>query len=70
VHDELCAETQSFETPQSFAAGRAVEFRFTPPEGARPTKINADRPVYWELEVKLSMPGFDFEDRYLVPLYE
>ena len=70
VHDEVCAETQSFDSPQTFAPGRAVEFRFTLPADARPTKLNADRPVFWELEVKLSMPGLDFEESYLVPLYE
>ena len=36
---------------------------------ALPTKLDADRPVYWELDVKLSRPGFDFEERYLIPLY-
>jgi hypothetical protein len=70
VHDELCAETQSFDVPQTFAHGRAVEFRFALPRGARPTCLNSDRPVFWELEVKMAMPGFDFEERYLVPVYE
>jgi hypothetical protein len=70
VHDELCAETQSFDRPQTFAPGRAVEFRFELPADARPTKLASDRPVFWELEVKLSMPGLDFEEWYLVPVYE
>jgi hypothetical protein len=70
VHEEICAETQSFDRPQSFAPGRAVEFRFEPPPGALPTKLSADRPVFWELEVKLSMPGLDFEEWYLVPVYD
>jgi hypothetical protein len=70
VHDELCAETQSFDRPQAFAPGHAVEFRFELPAGARATKLAADRPVFWEFEVKLSMPGLDFEEWYLVPVYE
>ncbi len=70
VHDELSAEAQSFDTPRTFPPGRPVEFRYELPENARPTKLSADRPVYWELEVKLSMPGLDFEEWYLVPIYE
>jgi hypothetical protein len=70
VHEEICAETQSFDRPQSFAPGRAVEFRFEPPPGALPSRLSADRPVFWELEVKLSMPGLDFEEWYLVPVYD
>jgi hypothetical protein len=69
VHDELCAEVQSFDSPQMFASGRPVDLRFTPPPDALPTKLAADRPVFWELEVKLSRPGLDFEERYLIPVY-
>jgi hypothetical protein len=69
VHDELCAETQSFDKAQTFVPGRRVEFRFEPPEGAQPTHLSADRPVYWEFEVVLSMPGPDFVERYLIPVY-
>jgi hypothetical protein len=69
VHDELCAETQSFETPRDFPAGRPVELRYTIPANARATNLSSKRPVYWELEVKLSMAGLDFEEWYLVPVY-
>lgn len=69
VHDELCAETQSFDAPHDFPAGRAVELRFALPPEARATKLTSERPVYWELEVKLSLAGLDFEEWYLVPVY-
>jgi hypothetical protein len=69
VHDELCAETQSFDRPQDFAPGRPVDFRFEVPPGAPATKLSADRPVFWELQIVLSMPGLDFSERYLVPVY-
>jgi hypothetical protein len=69
VHDELCAETHSFDRPQPFREGRAVEFRFTPPSGAPSTQLSAARPVFWELEVKLARPGLDFHETYLVPVY-
>ncbi|MDH4038037.1 MAG: hypothetical protein OEX18_06185 [Candidatus Krumholzibacteria bacterium] len=69
VHEEICAETQAFDHTQSFAPGRPVEFRFTLPEGAPSTALSALKPVFWEFEVKLGMPGFDFEEQYLIPIY-
>ncbi|HET6463216.1 MAG TPA: hypothetical protein VFH33_05380 [Candidatus Krumholzibacteria bacterium] len=69
VHDELSAEVQSFDAPQSFTAGRAVELRFTPAANAVPTRFAGDRPIFWELEVKLARNGLDFEERYLIPIY-
>lgn len=68
VHDELSAEVQSFET-QTFAPGRAVELRFTSASNALPTKLAGNRPIFWELEVKLARDGLDFEERYLIPIY-
>lgn len=69
VHDEICSETQSFDQAATFRPGRPVEFRFAVPAGAPSTGLDADRPVYWEFEARLTMPGFDFEERYLVPIY-
>jgi len=69
VHDELSAETQSFDAPQAFAPDRAVELRFTPAGDAPATHLSADRPVFWELEVTLARAGLDFEERYLIPIY-
>lgn len=70
VHDELCAETQSFDTPHDFPSGRPVELRLALPTDARPTNLTSERPVYWELEVSLTLAGLDFEEWYLVPVYE
>ena len=69
VHDELCAEVQSFDTPHDFPAGRAMDLRFSPPPEGRESCLSSERPVYWELEVKLSLAGLDFEEWYLVPVY-
>lgn len=69
VHDELCAETQSFESTSQFVSGLPVEFRFQAPEGAAATSLATERALYWEFEVKLSMRGLDFEEWYLIPIY-
>ena len=68
VHDELSAEVQSF-AAQDFAPGRTVPLRFTPATDAPATKLAGDRPIFWELEVKLARAGLDFEERYLIPVY-
>jgi hypothetical protein len=34
-----------------------------------PTRLSADRPLFWELEVKLGLPGVAFNETYLVPIY-
>jgi hypothetical protein len=70
VHEEVCAETQSFDRAETFAPGRPVEFRYSIPEGSPPTRLDADRPIFWEFEVKLRMPGFDFEEKYMIPIYD
>lgn len=69
VHEELVAETHTFDDPHTFAPGREVEFRYVLPEGVPPSSLSAVKPVFWEFEAKLMMPGFDFEERYLVPVY-
>jgi len=69
VHEVMCEETQSFDHSETFAAGRPLEFRFSVPEGAPSTALSADKPVFWEFVVKLKMPGPDFEEQYLIPIY-
>jgi hypothetical protein len=39
------------------------------PDEAPTTKIDTDKPVFWELEVQLKLPGLDFRQEYLVPVY-
>jgi hypothetical protein len=47
-----------------------VDLEYDLPADARPTRLSADRPVYWELEVRLDLPGLDFKQTYLVPIYD
>ena len=46
-----------------------LETEFLIPEEAPSTRIDAERPVFWELDVQLETPGIDFHQRYLVPVY-
>jgi hypothetical protein len=47
----------------------SVELRYELPADAQPTQLSADTPIFWELEVKLDLPGLDFQEIYLVPIY-
>jgi hypothetical protein len=39
------------------------------PDDARATDLRANRPIFWELEAQLDLPGLDFKETYLVPIY-
>jgi len=58
---------------RTFESGEEIELRFDLPADARSTQLNpgdsAERAVFWELEAKLDLPGLDFEETYLVPIY-
>lgn len=45
------------------------EISFAIPTEASPTWIDAERPVFWEVELEITTPGVDFQGRYLVPVY-
>jgi hypothetical protein len=72
VHEEVWSGTwhlgadRSFPPPQ---AGGWVELQFELPADAPSTRLSADRPIFWELEVHLELPGLDFRETYLVPVY-
>ena len=57
-------------TEQSmFSPLEEIALSFLPPLGAPATTLNASPPTYWEFEVKLKLPGLDFKETYLVPIY-
>jgi hypothetical protein len=69
VHEELWSGKWLLEQPHKLELKDAVELRYEPPADAQPTQLSAHRPVYWELEAKLELPGLDFQETYLVPIY-
>ena len=69
VHEELCSATWHLGQPRTFPLGSDLELRFEPLAGARPTALSADKPVFWEFEVNLDLPGFDFKETYLIPVF-
>jgi hypothetical protein len=69
VHEEQWSGTWSLEQPEDFPPGKNVDLEFQPAAGLSATNLSGTHTVYWELEVKLSLPGPDFEESYLVPVY-
>jgi hypothetical protein len=69
VHEEVWSATLRDGGGRRLLPEREVELRFDPPAGLPETALTADRPVFWELEAHLELPGLDFEETYLVPVY-
>lgn len=69
VQEKLWSGTWRSDAPQQFAAGQWSEHRFELPADVPSTQLSAEKPIFWEFEVKLDLPGFDFEEKYLVPVY-
>jgi hypothetical protein len=70
VHEELWSAQWMLGQPRKLPLKDVVELSYDLPAGAPPTRLSADRPVFWELEVSLDLPGLDFKQSYLVPIYD
>jgi len=69
VQEEKWSGTWHLDQPRTFTLSEVLEFRFDPPASLPPTQLSAAKPVFWEFEVKLDLPGLDFEEIYLAPIY-
>jgi hypothetical protein len=69
VHEEIWSAKWILDQPRKLPVKDAVELAYDLPPGAPLTRLSADRPVFWELEVNLDVPGLDFTQTYLVPIY-
>ena len=69
VHEEIWSGTWHQDQERALEPGKRVELRFDLPAAAPPTCLSAAKPIFWELAVKLDLPGLDFAETYLVPIY-
>ncbi len=69
VHEELWSAKWVLDQPRKLQLKDAVELRYELPPDARPTRLSGERPMFWELEVQLDLPGLNFKESYLVPIY-
>lgn len=70
VHEQQWSGAWVLESPVLITPGMNCELVFNLPPDARGTALHAQRPQFWELEVTLNLPGLDFRDTYLVPIYD
>ena len=54
---------------EDLGPGGSIELIYILPPEALGTQINRYEPRFWELEVKLDLPGLNFRNSYLVPIY-
>ncbi|MGO8679243.1 MAG: hypothetical protein ACLQVX_25655 [Limisphaerales bacterium] len=69
VHEEIWSAKWVLEETRNLGLKEGIELRYELPPDAQPTRLSADKPVFWELEVKLDLPGLNFKECYLVPIY-
>ena len=69
VHEQRWKGTWFLEQPEAVRPGSKIDFQFDPPEDIPETQLQAARPIFWEFEVILDLPGLDFVEKYLVPIY-
>lgn len=69
VQEKLWSAAWTQDKPRNLLMRDQVELEYHLPPDARGTDLGATRPIFWELEVKLELPGLDFRTAYLVPIY-
>jgi hypothetical protein len=69
VHEEIWSAKWVFNQLRKIPVKESVELAYDLPPGAPSTQLTAGRPVFWELEVNLDLPGLDFNQTFLVPIY-
>lgn len=69
VHEQIWAEEQEISGAEIGQWPRNLNATFVIPAAAPGSHIAAEKPVFWELEMELAVPGIDLKQRYLVPVY-
>lgn len=70
IHEEIWSGTWFLDHATMFTHLESMELRCDLPNDAVTTQLTTDQPVFWELEVKFALPGLDFKETYLIPLYD
>jgi hypothetical protein len=69
VHEQQWSGAWSLDQPEDFPPGKNIDLEFKPIPGLPATSLSGTETFYWEFEVNLSLPGPDFKETYLVPVY-
>jgi len=72
VHEQLWAEEQAWTGAEIGQWPSYLKGTFAIPNTAPSSRITAqadEKPIFWELEMQLAVPGVDLKQSYLVPVY-
>lgn len=69
VHEQQWSASWEIPSTTFIRPGDTYDLALDLPPDAPGTALRAERPLFWELEVNLALPGLDFKDTYLVPIY-
>lgn len=69
VREQQWSGSWTSSAPARIVPGQVFELVFDLPSDAPSTALHAERPFFWELEIVLALPGLDFTETYLVPIY-
>jgi len=69
VHEEQWSGTWSLDQPEDFPPGKNIDLEFQPTADLPGTCLSGAQTTFWEFEINLSLPGPDFKESYLVPVY-
>lgn len=69
THEEIWSQMDELGSRSGDGLSGTVDLHFSAPDDIPGSGLNQESPVFWELEVRVDVPGVDFEHRYLVPVY-
>lgn len=69
VHEAQYEGVQEFSLAQLIQWPDEIRSQWQLPTDAPETDLTAEKPMYWELNLKVDLPGLDLEQHYLVPVY-
>lgn len=69
IHEQVWAATRVLDNFCLSSAEKFCTFLFAVPAEAPGTHLVDEPLIFWELEVRADVPGLDFKERYLVPVY-
>ncbi|MEM6820657.1 MAG: hypothetical protein AAF558_01775 [Verrucomicrobiota bacterium] len=69
IHDQLWEESHEFSGDDLGPFPQFIQSTFALPEDGPSTCIQQERPIFWQLELEMDVPGIDLKQRFLVPIY-
>ena len=69
AHEEIWSQKDELGARAEYGLSGTVDLHFTVPDEIPGSAFQEESPIFWELEVRVDVPGVDFEHQYVVPVY-